>query len=56
MFQGTSNLTTSADPDRLLAPKEYLIIYNWKNHFPRCQKNSLSRQSNFLQLAHLKVF
>lgn len=26
MFQDTSNLTTLADPDRLLAPKEYLII------------------------------
>lgn len=41
MFQGTSNLTTSDDPDRLLALKEHLILYNWKNHFPCCQKNSL---------------
>lgn len=38
MFQGTSNLTTSDDPDRLLALKEHLILCNWKNHFPCCQK------------------
>ena len=31
MFQG----------DRLLALKEHLILYDWKNHLPCCQKNSL---------------